>query len=160
MVLAAFSKADGHLHRILSVSGGRLPGDYYSAGYDPLIVFEPDCNELLLPYLQAVQPDFDVCFGTTKFQEQWGRRGDPAVRGRRGMEALYSSTTRCSILYQICGLDRGSSGCGRGDGRGGRKSMAGFMRFAGAGIPALTCDEFLLSHRLSPGHPQSYPHIL
>ncbi|MCD7907031.1 MAG: hypothetical protein LUH04_04965 [Clostridium sp.] len=50
---------------------GACPGDYYDTCADPLTVYETDYTKLLLPYLKAVQPDFDVCRDNWIAREQW-----------------------------------------------------------------------------------------
>ena len=62
MVLRCFSKADEVICLNFYPSpADACPGDYYDTCGDPLTVYETDYSRLL-PYLRAVQPDFDVCW--------------------------------------------------------------------------------------------------
>lgn len=72
MVLRCFSKADEVICLNFYPSlADACPGDYYDTCGDPLTVYETDYSRLLLPYLRAVQPDFDVCWDNWISREQW-----------------------------------------------------------------------------------------
>ncbi len=72
MILRCFSKErERVLLKFYPSAADACPGDYYGACADPLTVYETDYTKLLLPYLKAVQPDFDVCGDNWIAREQW-----------------------------------------------------------------------------------------